>query len=303
MSDHAAVIVVPNAFAAWTVASRGDAGRQWIDGLPEVVESYLDRWALTPDGSVLHGYVAIVLPVVRADGERAVLKVSWVEGDEWWEAHALAAWGGRGAVRLLQRDDPAGVMLLERLDPTRSVRTLPGVAASAVAGQVCRRLAVPAPPGLPRVDELAARWVEELPRDWERLGRPFPRSWLEAAVASCRELGPDQPELLLHGDLVFDNILRGEREPWLVVDPDGLAGEPAFEAARFLTNRWSELTAQADLRGAVRARLTAFADGARVDFERVRRWAQARQVSEAMWCREHQPEAVAYVDALLDVLD
>ena len=303
MRDDAAVIVVPSNFAAWTIARQGDAGRQWIDGLPAVVESYLDRWALTPDGSVLHGYVGIVVPVVRADGERVALKVSWVEGDDWWEAHALAAWGGRGAVRLLERDDAAGVMLLERLDPARSARALPGVTASAVAGQVCRRLAVPAPPGLPRVADLAARWVEELPRHWEGLGRPFPKKRLEAAVASCRELGPDQPDLLLHGDLVFDNILQAEREPWLVIDPDGLGGEPALEAAPFLSNRWAELIAQPDLRAAVRARLTAFADGAGVDFERARRWAQARQVNEAMWCREHQPEAVAYVDALVEVLD
>jgi streptomycin 6-kinase len=297
------VIVVPSGFAEWTIAREGDPGREWIDRLPGLVAAYLDRWALTPDGPVLHGYVGIVLPVVRAGGERAVLKVSWLDGDRWWEAHALAAWDGRGAVRLLERDDPAGVMLLERLDPARSARALTGVAASSVAGQVCRRLAVPAPPDMPRVDELAARWAEELPRQWERLGRPFARKWLDAAVATCRELGPHQPDLLLHGDLVFDNMLRSEREPWLVIDPDGLVGEPAFEAAPFLTNRWSELTAQPDLRAALRDRLAAFVEGAGVDFERARRWAQARHVSDAMWCREHQPDVVRVVDTVVELLE
>jgi streptomycin 6-kinase len=297
------VIDVPSEFAARTITREGDAGRAWIDRLPGVVAAYVERWGLTPDGPVMHGYVGIVLPVVRPGGEPAVLKVSWLDGDDYWEAHALAAWNGRGAVRLLEHDDPAGVLLLERLDPARSARALAGVDASAVAGQVCRRLAVPAPPGMPRVEDLAARWIDELPRDWERLGRPFPRRWLDAAVASCRELGPGQPGLLLHGDLVFDNMIRAEREPWLVIDPDGLVGEPAFEAAPFLSNRWSELTAQPDLRAAVRARLAAFVDGAGVDFERARRWAHVRLVSEAIWCREHQPDAVWFVDALTEVLD
>jgi len=296
------VIAIPSEFVERTVARAGEAGRAWIDRLPGIVASYLERWALTPDGPVMHGFMGIAVPVRRAGGEPTVLKVAWQDGDVSWEARALAAWGGRGAIRLLERDEPAGVLLVERLDPARSARELSGVDAARVLGQVCRRLAVPAPPGMPRVEELAARWVEDLPRDWERLARPFPRAWVDEAVATCRELGPDQPNLLLHGDLVFDNVLRAEREPWLAIDPDGLAGEPAFDAAQFLTNRWSELTAQPDLRAAVRARLSAFAEGADVDCERARRWAQARNVSEAIWCREHQPDAVWFVDALGELL-
>jgi streptomycin 6-kinase len=298
------VISIPSEFAQITITREGEAGQAWIERLPDVLASYLQRWALTGDGPVMHGFVGIALPVVTASGEPAVLKVSWQEGDVNWEARALAAWNGRGAVRLLQHDEPAGVLLLERLDPARSARELAsGVDAAAVLGRVCRRLSVPAPPGVPRVEELAARWVEELPRDWERLGRPFPRKWVDEAVATCQELGPGQPNLLLHGDLVFDNVLRAEREPWLVIDPDGLVGEPAFDAAQFLTNRWSEMAAQPHLRTAVRARLTAFAEGAGVDLERARRWAHARNVSEAIWCREHQPDAVWFVDALGEVLD
>lgn len=298
------MIEVPETFVTRTIAREGAAARVWLDSLPGVVAGYLDRWALTPDGAVMHGYVGIALPVLRTDGEPAVLKVSRQVGDVNREAIALAAWNGRGAVRLLERDDPAGVLLLERLDPERSARELSsGTDAAAVLGRLCRELSVPAPPGLPRVEELAARWVEELPRDWERLGRPFPGRLVDEAIATCLELGPGQPNLLLHGDLVFDNVLRAEREPWLVIDPDGLAGEPAFDAAQFLTNRWSELTAQPDLRAAVRTRLTAFVEGAGVDFERARRWAQVRNVSEAIWCREHQPDAVWFVDALGGVLD
>jgi streptomycin 6-kinase len=299
---HGGEIAIPRSFAEWTIAQEGDAGRAWIDELPSIVESHLDRWALIADGPVLHGYVGIALPVLRADGSRAMLKVSWLNADSCWEAHALAAWEGRGAVLLLERDDPAGVMLLERLDPTRSARELDRVAVATVAGQLCRRLEAPAPPGMPRLEDVAARWAEELPRCWERLGCPFSRHLLEAAVATCHELGPGQPDRLLHGNLRIDHILRGEREPWLVIDPNGLAGELAYEMSSLLGNLCSGLAARSNPRQAVRSRLAAFVESAGVDFERTRRWAHAHLVNEALWCREHQPQVVPYVDTLVELL-
>ena len=233
-----------------------------------------------------------------------MLKVSWLDatgGSS--EAAALAAWGGRGAVLLLERDDAGGVMLLERLNPALSARELDRAAAAAVAGRLCRRLEAPAPPGMPRLADVAARWADELPGTWERLNRPFERRLLEAAVATCRELGPGQPDRLLHGNLRLDHILRGEREPWLVIDPNGLAGEPAYEVAPLLGSLCSGLFRHTDPRELVRSRLAAFANSAGVDVERARRWAQAHHVHEALWCREHQPDVVPFVDTLVELLD
>jgi streptomycin 6-kinase len=297
------VIEIPDEFAAWTVVREGPAGRIWIDSLPEMVASYLERWSLTMEGPVWHGYMAVVLPVRRADGGRAVLKVCWLNDESRGETRALAAWAGRGAVRLIERDDAVGVMLLERLDESRSVRELDGEAAARIAGEVCRRLSIPADAvELPRVAELAAGWVTQLPLDWNRLGRPFERSVLDAAVTTCRDFGPEQPDLLLHGDLVFDNILRGDSEPWLAIDPFGLIGEPAYDASSLLTNRWSELASKPDLRIAVLRRVAAFAEGAGADPQRTRRWAQARMTNDALWCLEHQPDVAGYVVRVAELL-
>jgi streptomycin 6-kinase len=299
------MIEIPGEFAEWTVARAGEAGRAWIDALPDVVAAYLDRWSLRAEGPVWHGMVGVALPVQRVDGRAAVLKVSWLDDDSRGEPHALAAWAGRGAVMLLERDDAVGAMLLERLDKTHTVRELDGVSAARVAGQMCRQLAVPVsarPWTFPRVTDLANRWITDLPADWSRLGQRLPRAVVDAAVATCREFGPEQPDRLLHGDLHFSNILRGDRAPWLVIDPYGVLGEPAYDAAKLLTNRWSELAAQPDLRTAVLARVAAFAEGAEVDEVRVRRWAQARAVNDALWCYEHQPDVAPYVETLATLL-
>jgi streptomycin 6-kinase len=298
------IVEIPARFVATTLESRGEAARSWLAELPGIIEDCVDLWALTLDGPVWHGFMGVALPARLVGGESVVLKVSWVDEQTRWEPVALAAWNGGGAVRLLARDDTRGAMLLERLDPSRTVRELEGTDAAVTLGQVCRRLAIPAPPDttLPRVCDLAKRWEQELAQTWERLGRPLTRPILESAVATCRELGAGQPDTLLHGDLVFDNILRAEREPWLVIDPQGLRGEPAFDGAQFLGNRWSDHVACGDIGASVRRRLAAFADGAQVEYERARRWAVARLTVDALWCREHQADAVAYVDTMIEAL-
>lgn len=294
--------VVPAEFAARITSQHGDAGRAWVAELPSIVRAHLERWELVAEGTALHGYAGIVLPVRRPDGGRAGLKVGWPDGAGCSEAIALAAWAGRGAVLLLERDDAAGVLLLEWLDPSLTIEELDRPAAAAVAGRLCRRLDAPAPPGLPELAETAARWVEELPLTWERLGRPFDRRRLDQAVASCRELGPRQPRRLLHGNLRFGHVLRAEREPWLAIDPNGMAGDPAYEVAPLLGQLCAGLRDDPEPRATVRARLAVFAEAAGVDVERARRWAQAYTVEQALWCRERQPGAVPSVDRLADLL-
>ncbi|WKX69397.1 aminoglycoside phosphotransferase family protein [Streptomyces sp. XD-27] len=59
--------------------------------------------------------VGLVVPVRwRAEGT-AVLKVSFPHPGNVREPDAFAAWGGRGAVLLYERDDECFAMLLERV--------------------------------------------------------------------------------------------------------------------------------------------------------------------------------------------
>ena len=73
------MLVVPERFAAVTRAREGAARARWVSALPALVEQLLTRWELEVDGEVLHGHVALVVPVRRADGRMAMLKVSWVD--------------------------------------------------------------------------------------------------------------------------------------------------------------------------------------------------------------------------------
>jgi streptomycin 6-kinase len=247
----------------------------------------------------MHGFVGVVIPAVRANGAEVVLKLQFPLTCNAFEPVALAAWNGEGAVRLLEREDSCFAMLLERLRPLK----VPEPAPFTAVGRLARRLATPAPPGLPSLAEKARDWEAEVPALAARLGSPLPSRVLGACVANARDLAADQPAFLLHGDLHFGNIMCGG-DGLRVVDPNGLVGEPAYELLPLLRGDWPAVTAEPNVRRAVDRRIAEFAEAAEVDRHRVRRWTQARAAESALWSRRLQePAAVtAVVDALASLL-
>ena len=281
------MIEIPEGFAQSISAREGDRGRDWIATLPHLVDELLQRWNCTPAAPSLHGEVGLVVPVRRSDLPPAVLKVSFPHPGNVHEPDAFAAWGGRGAVLLHERDDARFAMLLERAKPD----TLADVAdideAVAVAGRLAHRLAVPAPANLPRLRDQVEQRGKNLRQDAGLLASPLPQHVVDAAVETLRELGPDQPETLIHGDLHYTNVLSAEREPWLAIDPKGYVGDPAYDAITLLRSRCEALLAATDLKSALLRRLAIFADAVGIDRDRARRWAQTRAVEAALWGRQH----------------
>ncbi|UXY23912.1 aminoglycoside phosphotransferase family protein [Streptomyces cynarae] len=306
------MIEVPEAFARTTVEREGEVGAAWLAELPQIVDELLRRWGCGPDGEVMHGGVGIIVPVRRGDGAAAVVKVSFPHPGNVHEPDAFVAWGGRGAVLLHERDDDRFAMLLERVHTSTLAEVEDGEEVVTVAGLISRRLAVPAPPGLPRLRDQADAWEEQLRKDAGELAHALPGHVVDAAVATVRDLGRAQPDLLLHGDLHARNILRGEREPWLAVDPKGYAGDPAYDGGTLLKSRALTLLEADDLRRAVHRVLDIFAETADVDPARVRRWAQFHAVQAAFWGRRHgfrrarggagRDRLVEFVDHLAELL-
>ncbi|WP_222871348.1 aminoglycoside phosphotransferase family protein [Nonomuraea sp. PA05] len=285
--------MIPQTFARATAEREGEAGAAWLAELPGIVAELLERWRCVPDGEVSHGGVGVIVPVRRTDGDAAVrqadaanamrradggdavLKVSFPHPGNVHEPDAFAAWGGRGAVHLYERADDRYAMLLERVRPETLAESGDVEEIATVAGRLSRRLAIPAPPGLPRLREQAGEWERELREDAAGLPHTMPARVVDEAVATARELGPAQPDLLVHGDLHPRNILRAGREPWLAVDPKGYVGDPAYDGGTLLKSLAFKLAETDDLGAAVHRVLDVFAGAAGLDRERVRRWASS----------------------------
>lgn len=275
-------MLIPPSFTEQVTGREGDEGRAWLATLPGLAEQYCRRWSLTSTGPAMHGYTALILPVTMADGTPAVLKLSWLDEETRDEPVALATWAGQGAVRLLDSDAAHGALLLERLDEHRMLQDEPIEEAVPIAARFLRRLAVPAPPLRRTLRDEAACWADELPAEWESLGRPMERSLLDAAVAICRERGPRAGTLLVNEDLHYLNVLRGTREPWLVIDPKPIAGDPGFGVIPMLWNRIDE-SGLAD-------RFDTIVTTAELDHELAKDWTLVRAVLNWLWAVEDDEE-------------
>ena len=96
--------------------------------------------------------------------------------------------------------------------------------------------------------------------------------------------------MLLHGDLHYQNVLAGDREPWLVIDPKPMSGDRHYEPAPMLWNRWDEAVATGDLRFALRRRFHTLVDAAGLDEDLARDWVVVRMVYNMVWELEDNPD-------------
>ncbi|WP_079405335.1 aminoglycoside phosphotransferase family protein [Streptomyces sp. 3211] len=273
------MVDVPDGLVEAQVPYNGDAGREFIAGLPARAARFLEEWGLRRTGPAMHGMTALVLPVVRADGTAAVLKLVAVDEESAGEPVALRAWAGRGSVRLLAHDAGTGTLLLERLDEGRDLSVLarsdPRRAVAVVGELLARLTAVPAPAGLRGLGEMAAGMLEEVPQALGRLGQERHRRLLADCAAAVAEVAGEPGDRLLHWDLHYGNVLAGGREPWLAIDPKPLAGDPGFELLPAIVNNFRAED--------VRWRFDLLAEAVGLDRERARAWTLGRVLQNCLW--------------------
>lgn len=276
-------------------AARGPAWAAFVERLPGLFRDLTAEWGLVVDGPPTHGFCALVVPV-RTDGAAAMLKIAFPDEESEHEALVLQHWGGRGAARLLRADPHRRALLLERLH-TRDLNDLGDVEACEVVAELYGRLHVPAPPQLRTVASYVDRWTAALaglPRD-----APIPRRLIEQARSLAGDLTADPTDAgrIVHGDLHGENVLAADREPWLVIDPKGMSGDPHYEPAPMLWNRWDEVVAGGHVRDAVRRRFHTVIDAAGLDEDRARDWVVVRMVLNAHWSVEDAQRAHRALDA------
>jgi len=253
---------------------------EWLEELPQLAAACATEWNLELEAPIDTPH-SLVVPA----GD-VVLKLnapSHSEADS--EADALAFWVGRGAARLLARDDEWRALLVERCMP--GTRLWDDDADEVeVIGELVPRLQLDladAAHPFERLADEAERWAEAVPRRYAEAGLPFERGLLDAALDVYRTVERSAC-WLVNQDLHGGNVLAAEREPWLVIDPKPLVGERELEASGLLRNaedvsRW--LDGLADLG---------------LDRERARGWGVAHNLAWAWdeqrgWLDRHVEEA------------
>ncbi|GAB3763952.1 aminoglycoside phosphotransferase family protein [Microlunatus parietis] len=282
---------LPETYREQVAAMPGSA--DWLPTLRDIAARYAERWGLSPDGPAMHGWISPAWPVVDSHQHKAVLKitppVSWIDG----EAAALEAWSKQdhrdGEPRMII---PAAVapedrvVLLPRLDPTRSLEDHPDVdEAVEIIGRILASIAgtppVPGPGTLAaELDQIADGLADDGPVPADQLDRA------RRAIAELRDHLGTTRQTLLHNDLHFANVLHarpGDKPAWFGIDPFPLIGIGEWEAIPLLRNRWPAAAASGDPDRSLRRRVDQLCEITGYDAELVRRCAQIVAVSNLHW--------------------
>lgn len=248
----------------------------WLQRLPEVVSELQHRWSLTLAEPLSGDDVTCswVAPADRRDRTRVVLKLGMphMEGEQ--EIRGLRFWEGEPTVRLLESDDQLNAMLLERCEPGTVLRHLPEAEQDVVIAGLLRRLwrPSPAPDSFRSLAAMTAHWARETLADsaqWPDAGL------VQAGLQLFEELTQSSAnDVLLATDLHAGNVLRAQREPWLVIDPKPFLGDRCYDATQHLCN------CRERMRNDPEATMRRFAELLEVEYERVRLWMFARAAAE-----------------------
>jgi streptomycin 6-kinase len=271
----------------------GDSITAWLREIPRLKRECEDRWGIDIGPPFPSGPLTHVAPATRRTGERIVLKLVFPDDDSAAnEARALEWYDGHGAVRLLDADPPAGILLLESADPdyalTRTVEQASDDEATLSAAGVMGRLwattdsSRPMPP-LPTIadDLMVLTETRTSPAASANALEPKLVSRAERIAAELLQSAP--PDVVLHGDLHHQNILRGVRTPWLAIDPKGRRGEPACETAALLRNPLPSLLATPQLATKLGRRIAILTEVVQIDRSRILAWAFTLTVAAACW--------------------
>jgi streptomycin 6-kinase len=253
----------------------------WLAALPDTIRSLAARWSLTLGAPLEGPHVSAswVAPASLPDGTSAILKLGLPHFEADYELAGLRFWNGDPTVRLFAFENTLNAMLLERCHPGDTLHALDQAEQDTViAGLLHRLWRVPtAPHPFRPLSTMLANWAAETraaEHDW-----PDP-VLVREGLRLFEELSrPTATDVLLATDLHAGNILRAQREPWLVIDPKPFIGDPAYDVTQHIFN------CESRLRTNPRDVMHRLADLAGLDRDRVHLWTFAREAAEPRnWC-------------------
>ncbi|WPY00724.1 Phosphotrasferase family protein [Candidatus Trichorickettsia mobilis] len=274
----------------------GKKGRQWQENLPNLVTQLANTYGLSNlklVDNLSYNYV-----LWGFQGPQPIILKLGLDIDGFKrEAAALMALEGFGVVQIFSEN--TGLLLLKCAVPGVSLKSYfpeKDDEAINITASVIKRLhkaPIPSTHAFPHIKD----WLEALDGDLK-----IPVQTLQKAREIRDQLlKTAKPDVLLHGDLHHDNILQNG-EDWLVIDPKGVIGEPAYEVAAFIRNPMPELLNQADAPNIIHNRVTRFAEALELSEHRIIDWCFVQAVLACVWALEDGCD-ISYFEQITKIFD
>lgn len=266
----------------------GEEGKRWLANLPLLTAQMEIAYGLSnlePFNNLSYNYVLFGFKALQP----IVLKLGLDSDALKREAHALKAFKGCGVVKILIEKE--GTLLLERAAPGVALKSYFPESDNDAIHITCECLkrlhqaAIPARHRFPHIQD----WLMALDKECN-----IPTPYLNKARTLRSELiATSDASVLLHGDLHHDNILQYGND-WVVIDPKGVIGEPAYEVAAFIRNPIPQLLKHSDASNIIRHRIKYFAKLLELSEQRIVDWCYVQAVLAWVWALEDGCDTVYF---------
>jgi len=262
----------------------------WIDSLPNLVDSLADSWGFRVESTFDDSTEALVLAVQMSDDTPATVKIGIPrpDGDQpARESAAIRAADGHGCVRLLAESPDHHAMLLERLGAPLSDLGMTTDRRQQILADAAKEFWRPALSRGFMTGAQKGRWlIESIRSEWQRSGEPCAAATVAHAVDCAeRRIAAHDPAtaVLVHGDVHQWNTLERARTDgsteFVLIDPDGLVAEPAYDLGVIMREDPSEL-----LEGEPRERSHRLAEQTGVPEQAIWEWGVVERVATGLVC-------------------
>ncbi len=264
------------------INSFGETGKKWIDSLPNIVEKMSKQWQLqhiNPVKKMSWNYIALAM---QNNNCPVVLKLSCDRKLIQDEYNALKHFDGNGAIRVIDINLECNALLLEQAIPgylLKEQHPLKIQDTINIYATVVKKLSTCK---LTNKNYTHAReWCDAIDKIHDvRISKNIID---KANELRSKLLATAQHEYLCHGDLHLENIIQHGSD-WLIIDPKGIIGEMAFEAAAFDLISNDEMKDNNDtISSKIIDRTTQLSNALEIPYDRLLSWIFLRIIISAQW--------------------
>ncbi len=259
----------------------GDKGRKWLQNLADTIAKLSAHWQLsdiTPVENMSYNYVALAK---QHHNTPVVIKFSCDKTLIEDEYRALKHFNGTGSICVIDKAAHHNALLLEQAIPGYSLKANYAEDINntiEIYASIVATLASQPKPDTQYTH--VEKWCQAIDKITDPRIKPI---YIDKAKELKHYLlSSNDNEYLCHGDLHLENILCHNKK-WLSIDPKGIIGETAFEAAAFDLLDKSDWDEPKTIPDKINQRLSLLANHLGIHKDRLQAWVFLRVIIAAQW--------------------
>lgn len=259
----------------------GEPGQVWLNSIPAILNRLETHWRLSqiiPYSNLSYNFVAHAF---QQDGYEVVIKLSCDKTLIENEQRALKHFKGHGSIQLIDYLQQENALLLQKAVPGTLLNQAVDLSIEDKIDAYAK--VVNSIAALPFNDQHyphVTSWCEAI----DRIVDPIFTSDLVSKARTIKNelLNSIKQPCLCHGDLHQQNIVLHQAQ-WLSIDPKGIIGEVAFEAAAFDILTQEEIAEGKNQTCVIEHRVKLLAGRLNINAKRLLDWLFIRIMISAQW--------------------